>query len=177
MTRVADRGLLTVFLAGAAVSGGLVLSTAAMPSIFFAPSAPEPAVASSRSFAIPGPEGTALSAYAAVFERPLFNPRRAPDPSTDAAQTNGLPMLADYRLVGIVISKASRIALVENRSAGRVVTLRPGDKFAGRDVVDILGGGVTLSGATGTERLVIPKAEGAAHTPADSMTHNSPSRP
>ncbi len=165
MMRLADQPPLTLAFAGLATLGGLVLATAMMPAILFAPSVPRPSAP-----ALPELDGTAmggapLSAYDGIFERPLFNPGRARDPEVAPAQANALPALADYRLVGIVISKTSRLALVEDRSAKRVIVLHPGDSFAGRRVSDVLAAGVALSGPSGVERLAIPKAGGLAAHP------------
>jgi hypothetical protein len=101
-----------------------------------------------------------LSAYAVMSEKPLFNTDRKPDPLESDAKAK-VPPLSDYRLVGVVIVKADRLALIERRKAHQTVTVRPGDALDGRHVDDIGVSGVRLSGENGAEFLVIPKASSA----------------
>jgi hypothetical protein len=162
MTRVQDTPPLTLALALATGLGMFVLATVLLPAWITVPSEElhliNPAIPL-LAFARSDPRS--LSDYASIVDRPLFNPGRrkdAPLPTATAAPL--MPALSSYRLVGLMISKDARLALVERRTAHQIVTLHAGDQLDGRHVEDIKGTGVYLSGPSGNEWLTIPKANG-----------------
>jgi len=161
MRRLTDYPPLTLALAFAAGLGALVLATVLLPSWIVLPSEahlPDPAL---PSLAFAQPDMRPFQDYAIIIDRPLFNPGRRRDaPPPTATPATLMPALSNYRLVGVLISKGARLALVERRSAHEILTLHAGDQLDGRQVDDIKGTGVSLSGPSGNEWLTIPKANG-----------------
>jgi hypothetical protein len=169
MMRLADQPPLTCVLGGVAAAGVAVLATAFVPSVLFPPHAEAPGA---PKFSVPiAPLDAGLGMYRIVFEKPLFNPLRAKDPAAtvQAGAAPAVPALSEFRLVGVVTSKDTGFALVEQRSTKQVVTLHPGDSFAGRRVEAIAESGVDLAGPSGAERLTVPKAEPRQTQPQRSL--------
>jgi hypothetical protein len=125
----------------------LALLATLLPSLPFAPRG-ESIVP--HALALPPPDRRPLTEYAAIWEKPLF--RLAHD--RDAAAPGALRPLSDYRLVGVVIAKDAKFALIERSDSRQVVTLHIGDDLDGRRVDDIRMGGVLLGG---TEFLPMPR--------------------
>lgn len=163
MTRLTDYPPLTLALAFTAGLGTLVLTTVLLPSWVVLPSdahLPDPAM---PSLTFAQPDKRPFQDYTTIIDHPLFNPGRQKDaPPPSATPATLMPALSNYRLVGVLISKGARLALVERRSAHEIVTLHAGDILDGRHVDDIKGTGVSLSGPSGNEWLTIPKANGDA---------------
>jgi len=163
MTRIASFPPVTFTLAFMAFLSALVLASALLPSWVSLPPArrtPDPMLG---SLAFANRDTRPLATYATIVDRPLFNPNRQKDPSAPAPGSkvaSALPALASYRLVGLLISKDARLALVERRADQRIVTLHAGDVLDGRHVQDIEASGVAFNGPSGNERLTIPKANG-----------------
>jgi len=65
-----------------------------------------------------------MSHYAAITNRPLFNPSRRPATSVTAP-------LSAYRLQGIFASRNAYVGLVEHRSDGTVMRISEGDVIDG----------------------------------------------
>ncbi|GEM_PF-1537331 len=165
----ADQPPLTWALGGIAAAGVAVLATAIVPSVLFLPHADAPDLP--KFSARLAPAGASVGMYRVVFEKPLFNPLRAKDPVSpvQTGSTPAVPALSEFRLVGVVTSKDTGFALVEQRSTKQVVTLHPGDTFAGRQVKAIVESGVDLAGPSGAERLTVPKAESGRPPPQRTM--------
>ena len=65
--------------------------------------------------------------FAAIVQRPLFNPSRRPQaPSEAATQT---PQDLDLALIGVVISERGRVALLRSDDGRTVLRLRPGETY------------------------------------------------
>ena len=111
-----------------------------------------------------------LETYAALTQRPLFNPGRVPDPwpaATAAVAAVGAGAAGDvaqYTLVGIAGDARTRVALVR-KADGEVVTVKKGDMLDGWLVGAIDGRGVSISGGGRREILAIPRATNGAGTP------------
>lgn len=172
MTRLVDRSPATLALALAAGIGVLAFLAAVMPSVVSVPENAMPSAPPLRMVGLPAIDGRPFQEYATIADRPLFNAGRKKDnlPQSQAAAGN-LPALSEYRLVGIVISKQSGLALIERRATKQVLSVHIGDSVGGRRVDQISAAGVDLSGPSGAERLAIPRAGaqpwsfGAAVTP------------
>ena len=162
MIRLTEQPPLTIALALAAGLGLLLLTSVALPSLVSADAPGEIAAPPRRGISASALAQRPFETYAAVAERPLFNPGRKKDPDIAAAVVSNLPALSDYRLVGIVLSPDAKLALVTRKSSNQVVTLRPGDNLDGRHVDDVEDAGVLLSGAGSKEVLSIPRADGGA---------------
>jgi len=110
----------------------------------------------------------ALTKYASIAERPLFNSDRKPDPLPPPPAPPAPPKpqivlgdLNQLKLVGVILSGDNRIALVRRASAG-TLTLRVGDTLDGWKIEKIDAQGVGLSGGDRQDALRIPKAENRA---------------
>jgi hypothetical protein len=87
----------------------------------------------------------APASFAALLERPLFSPTRRPPqaapapPPEPAAQAPPEPpqQPIDFSLAGVVISGASRVALVQMLADGHVVQVAEGDEVDGWKAVTI----------------------------------------
>lgn len=106
---------------------------------------------------LPQFETQSLATYAAIGERPIFNPGHAKDPLPPPPEMAKpqLPSLDNYRLAGLVISPNVHIALIERRGNSQVMSLRPGENLDGRTVVDVQEKGVTLMADGHEEMLTI----------------------
>lgn len=161
MMRMADIPALTMTLAVAAGCGALSLLGVLLPSIVIAGGEGSRTSMARLVVALPQDDARPFEAYAAIQDRPLFNPQRQKDPVLPPqGARSALPPLSEYRLVGLVMMKDVRFGLVERRSTKQVVTLRPGDDFEGRHVDAIKEGGVVFSGAGTAELLAMPKVGG-----------------
>jgi hypothetical protein len=110
----------------------------------------------------------ALTVYASIAERPLFNADRKPDPLPPPPPPPVPPKpqivlgdLGQLKLVGVILSGDNKIALVRRASAG-TLTLRVGDTLDGWKIEKIDVQGVGLSGGDRQDSLRIPKAENRA---------------
>lgn len=110
----------------------------------------------------------AAETFAAVAERPLFNPDRKPDPlppPPEAAKPAvTLGDLSQYRLLGVTGDKDTQRAVIQ-KSGGASQVLKPGDAFEGWTVDKIDAAGVAISGGDRKEVLAIPKAQNRATSP------------
>ncbi len=114
-------------------AGGAVAVQLALP-------LPMPAVVASDSEPMPGraaarPIIRQDAAYPAIAEHPLFAPDRRPwmppPPPAPAPADNGPGPLAEYRLVGIVVSDGVRRALVKPARDGKTIVLSEGEQLDG----------------------------------------------
>jgi len=156
--------LMAVSAAGAAM-GLLALLLVLLPATLFSGGAATTSVTLPREPKLAAVEIPPFREFEDVIDRPLFNPARAPDPLPPAqAAKSALPALADYRLVGIVLMKGTKLALVERKQAKQVVTLHPGDELDGRRVENIGSDGVELSGGPVRELLAMPRISGISRS-------------
>jgi hypothetical protein len=103
-----------------------------------------------------------LTAYASIVARPLFNAGRSkdpPPPPPEPPKPPPPPSVDNYRLVGLVLSPTTRLALVERREGGQDMRLMPGDLLDGWTVVSVEASGVRLTGPGVSAQLTIPHAE------------------
>src|SRR6185295_7450981 len=126
----------------------------------------DPAPADTRIAAVmpdklPALDPPPLGSYAAIAERPLFNPGRVKDVAAPAAQPE-LPPLSDYRLVGLVVGPDTQRALVAR--GAETLSLKPGDDLDGRRVASIGRRGVTLNANGHEELLAFPRSGGRRGT-------------
>lgn len=109
-----------------------------------------------------------ISSFDAIAERPLFNADRKPDPLPPPPEPPKpaivLGDLTQYRLLGLTGDRLTQRALVQ-KSAGPLLTLKPGDTFEGWRVDKIDAAGVAISGGDRKEVLAIPKAPNRAQSP------------
>lgn len=111
--------------------------------------APPPAAASLRSLPpLPAAFGLPpLASYAEVAERPLFSAARRRPP--EAAGQDLLGKSNSFVLVGVIISKAGRVALVQHGQSGELARLGEGQAVEGWTLQSILPDRVVLQhGAT-----------------------------
>jgi hypothetical protein len=157
--------LLTMTSALAAVVGLIALLMVLLPTALFGGGAPTNSVTPPHVPAIARLDLPTLETFKGIIDRPMFNPGRAPDPQPPAeAAKSALPALSDYKLVGLVLTKGTKIALVERRQAKQIVTLHPGDEIDGRHVEDIGSDGVHLSGGPVRELLSMPRIAGISRS-------------
>jgi len=140
----------------AALSIGPWLPSAANP----APAEPEIAAPPSLSEIPP------LSHFAAISERPLFQPSRQPPAAERPAPAAPLGIEARYRVVGLIIAGPSRRALL--MSADRKLEVGEGDNLDGWRVERIEADRLVLSSAAGQAVLVLrrPANDAPAGKPA-----------
>jgi hypothetical protein len=156
--RLSELPIATRVLTGAAGAAALLSLACLLPiSLFIAGSANTLAPLGAEP-AMPSSDRRPLEAYAAIYQRPLFNPGRAMDPQGAQTAKPGMLPLDSYRLVGVVLTKDVKIGLVERRDSKQVVSLHPGDDLDGRHVDDVVAAGIKLSGGTAEEILTIPRA-------------------
>jgi general secretion pathway protein N len=132
---------------------------AATPSLDAAPARPLPPLPA--AFGLPP-----LSSYAEVAERPLFSATRRRRP--EEAGQDLLGKSSSFVLVGVVISQAGRVALVQHGHPGELARLGEGQAVEGWAVQSILPDRVVLQhGATEYELKLkdLPAAPGAPHAP------------
>lgn len=157
--------LLTMISAFAATVGLIALIMVLLPTAIFGSGAPVSSVTPPHVPSIAQLDLPAFEAFNDIIDRPVFNPGRAPDPQPPAeAAKSALPALSDYKLVGLVLTKGTKIALVERRQAKQIVTLHPGDEIDGRHVEDIGSDGVHLSGGPVRELLSMPRIAGISRS-------------
>jgi hypothetical protein len=167
MTAIAERPPLTIALLGLASCALLALVLVLLPSLVLPPDAGIAAPADAKILTRGDLLQLPLASYAAISERPLFNEGRRKDPAqalADASTPTGLPGLDTYRLAGIVISSATRLALVERIASKQIVSVKPGDTLDGRRVEDVEEDNVVFSGAGGVETLSMPHVNGWSRT-------------
>ena len=165
MRSLTEHPPMTIALAALAACTTLALAAVLVPSTIFHGSAVSAEMPAARPLVLPLREKQPLEAYDVVFEKPLFNPGRQIDPApVQEPAKSALPPLSDYRLVGLVLARGSRLALVERRSAKQVVTLHAGDELDGRRVESIGEDGVHVSGGAAPELLAIPRVNGVTRS-------------
>ncbi len=145
-------GLSVVFLGGAAF-----LTASPLPAVPPLDAAGEGGA--EQAPVLPVPSWPGAEAYAPVFEHPLFNPDRKPDPPPvepppldplEPAEPAAPPGpssagLTTLRLVGIAISEGGRVALLRREGMAEVLRLRPGDMIDGWKVQSVDRAAVTLT--------------------------------
>lgn len=146
----------TAFLSAWIAAGSAAVLAALLPSPALPPRGKD---APPRAAVLPPTDRRPLEAYAAIWQKPLFNRDRQgmEKPPSSLAREEGLRPLSDYRLVGVVIAKDVKFALVERSDSKQVVTLHLGDDLDGRRVDDIRIGGIVLNGS---EFLPMPHPPG-----------------
>lgn len=138
---------------GAAALGTVLLFMTLMP-VGADPAPADARTADVMPDKLPALDPPPLASYAAIAERPLFNPGRTKDVATPATQPE-LPPLTDYRLVGLVVGPDTQRALVAR--GAETLSLKPGDSLDGRRVASIGPRGVTLSANGSEELLAFPR--------------------
>jgi general secretion pathway protein N len=76
------------------------------------------------------PAAPALTHYAAIWQRPLFNADRRPAPTAMAGDASDVT-LGDLVLTGIIITPTLRMALLHNRQTGEDSSVTQGASVAG----------------------------------------------
>lgn len=156
---------MTIALAALTACAMLTLGAVLVPSTLFHGSVTSAELPAARGLALPAADSRPLEIYRVIFEKPLFNPGRQADPAPVQEQAkSALPPLSDYRLVGLVLTRGAKLALVERRNAKQVVTLHPGDELDGRHVESIGEDGVRVSGGPVPELLAIPRISGVTRS-------------
>jgi hypothetical protein len=157
MTWIRARPLDEIVAACFAASGLLALLLVLLPSIVFVRAPPADPV-----LVKPSPiEVAPLGSYAAISLRPLFNNgrRRDPPPPAPAPPKPPPPPSADsFHLVGLVLSTAVHLALVQRVRDGQMMRLQEGDMLEGWTVKSVDQSGVQLTGPGAATELTIPNA-------------------
>jgi general secretion pathway protein N len=97
-----------------------------------------------------GPE----QAYPETVARPLFLPTRRPAPEAPTAAQGALQR-GQYVLQGVIVVGDQRVAMVREKSSGKVQRIESGKDFNGMKVVSIERESVTLGVGTDEEKLVL----------------------
>jgi hypothetical protein len=126
MGPLAWRSLLVIGLAIVALAQ--LLSAGELPRRSPAPATASPAASAS------GRETPPRTVYAAIAEHPLFDPARSPYVAPKAPEPPAAPTLSplrEYSLLGIVIGKGTRIALLKPPASGKPLTATEGQAVDG----------------------------------------------
>lgn len=110
----------------------------------------------------PPPKAPDLTSYAAISTRPLFNDGRRKDPPPPPPKPIPPPDVDNYRLVGLVISGNSHLALVARSSGGGILRLRTGDRLDGWTVTAVNPKGLLLNAPGAVGDLHMFRFSGAA---------------
>lgn len=104
-----------------------------------------------------GPE----QAYPETVARPLFLPTRRPAPDAPAAAQGALQR-GQYVLQGVIVVGDQRVAMVRDKSSGKVQRIESGKDFNGMKVVSIERESVTLGVGSDQEKLTLNVQKGPA---------------
>ena len=130
------------------------------PSIHLAPSSPEPA-AVQPAFRMPPP-----SSFAAIDARPIFDPSRRPvpgPPEQSSADGSGAGALPPMALIGIIIDRQTRLALIKLAQAPQALSYAVGSSLAGWQIVAIEADKVVLRAHGAADQIV--RMTGKSRTP------------
>ncbi|APV49630.1 hypothetical protein BWI17_08040 [Betaproteobacteria bacterium GR16-43] len=119
------------------------------------------------------PESPAEQAYPETGTRPLFVPTRRPAPP--AAAVNAMAK-GQYVLQGVTIVGDLRVALLKDKSAGRIYRIEKGGDLNGSKVSSIEPESVTLQQGDDSEVLELTVQKGGA-APAAAATAVAPPQP
>jgi hypothetical protein len=104
--------------------------------------------------------------YPEMVARPLFAPLRRPAPAAEAAPQSAMKR-GQYTLQGVTIAGETKIALLKEKSTGRIYRVEKGHDFNGLKLADVSPESATL--AQGGEQEVLPlqviKPAPLAHVP------------
>jgi general secretion pathway protein N len=122
-----------------------------------------------------GPE----QAYPETVARPLFLPTRRPAPEAPTT-TQGALQRGQYVLQGVIVVGDQRVAMVREKSSGKVQRIESGKDFNGMKVVSIERESVTLGLGGDEEKLTLnvqkPPASGVPHSGAPGGGAPTPSQ-
>lgn len=90
-------------------------------------------------------------AYPETAERPVFTPTRRPAPEAPAAQSTF--QKGQFVLQGVIVVGDNRVAMLREKSSGRVIRIERGREVNGIKVVEIQPETVTLSLGSEEEKL------------------------
>lgn len=135
--------------------------------------APEPGIAEAEA-GVSKPAGPApvalprepaalapLPQYAAIVERPLFDPSRRPPAVVDSAAPAVAADLRSLTLTGLVITPEARYAIFQDKSPEQTLRLAPGMRVGDWTLDAIAPDGVTFRRGGARERLPLyPTKEG-----------------
>jgi hypothetical protein len=96
----------------------------------------------------------AEQAYPETVARPLFVPTRRPAPEAPVAAQGSLQR-GQYVLQGTIVVGETRVAMLKEKSSGKVVRVERGKDFNGMKVVSIEKEAVTLGVGNDEEKLVL----------------------
>lgn len=123
----ADHRRLTpvLLMACALLAGGVVVVAAGVGSgVDWGVATPQAEPAAVTTAAAPPVRMQPLSQYAAVWEKPLFNPDRKPSLESGG---NARVSIGDLELTGIMLTPEVRVALLHDRRSGSDVRVREGE--------------------------------------------------
>lgn len=128
--RVAQHRRMTPFLIGACVLVALVLAAlwSGVGRHVHWHAATRAASLPANRAAKPLPSAPPLQHYADIWQRPLFNRDRRPEPT---ASPGGDAALGDLELTGIIITPSLHLALLRNRKTGAELRVREGAGVGG----------------------------------------------
>jgi hypothetical protein len=108
------------------------------------------------------------SEYAETTARPLFTPTRRPAPAQAVAANSTAMVKGQFTLTGVTIAGDTKIALLREKSSGRVVRVEQGKEVNGVTVANIEPDRVTLAQGGDQEvvGMLVAKAGPAVPAPA-----------
>lgn len=127
----ADQRRLTPILAMACailVAGVAVVASGFGNRVDWGKEGPAPKPAAVTQAAKPVARVQPLSHYAAVWQKPLFNPDRKPAPESGGSGSARVS-IGDLELTGIMLTPDVRVALLHDRRSGRDVRVREGESL------------------------------------------------
>jgi general secretion pathway protein N len=124
---------------------------------------------------LPSLAAVGLEAYPETVARPLFLPTRRPAPEAPAAAQGALQR-GQYVLQGVIVVGEQRVAMVKEKSSGKIQRVEAGKDFNGMKVVSIERESVTFGVGTDEEKLTlnVQKAPAPGAPPAGAPAPHAP---
>jgi hypothetical protein len=105
-------------------------------------------------------------AYPETTTRPVFTPTRRPAPEAPAAVAQPTFQKGQFVLQGVIVVGESRVAMLREKSSGRIIRVERGREVNGIKVVEIQPETVTLSLGSEEEKLSLSVQKPAPGAPA-----------
>lgn len=135
-----------------ALLAGIVAFELFAPAGPAAPAAPRKAASAEAKLLPPVATASAEQVYPETVNRPLWIPTRRPAPAAQVAAPASFPK-GQYTLQGVIVAGTTRIAMLREKTSGRVHRVEKGRELNGIRVAEVEPESVTL--AQGDDREVI----------------------